>query len=55
MWEVDKNFNFKIYILIFSFRGVYLWATTTTTIIFDDDDDDDDDEGLHVGFFPEHL
>lgn len=47
MWEVDKNFNFKIYILIFSFRGVYLWATATTTMIFDDDDDDDD-EGLHV-------
>lgn len=50
MWEVDKNFNFKIYILIFSFRGVYLWATATTTMIFDDDDDDDD-EGLHVGGF----
>lgn len=47
---MDKNFNFKIYILIFSFRGVYLWATATTTMIFDDDDDDDD-EGLHVGFF----
>lgn len=47
MWEVDKNFNFKIYILIFSFRGVYLWATATTTMIFDDDDD----EGLHVGVF----
>lgn len=54
MWEVDKNFNFKIYILIFSFRGVYLWATATTTMIFDDDDDDDD-EGLHVGFFPRAL
>lgn len=50
MWEVDKNFNFKICILIFSFRGAYLWATATTTMIFDDDDDDDD-EGLHVGFF----
>lgn len=49
---MDKNFNFKIYILIFSFRGVYLWATATTTMIFDDDDDDDD-EGLHVGFFPQ--
>lgn len=44
---MDKNFNFKIHILIFSFRGVYLWATATTTMIFDDDDDDDD-EGLHV-------